>query len=170
MKLFKGDDPFFCKDEDGRDIFYPWGYPGEGFYVNQRQYKQLRFVFWLVWGAFVSAVCIAGYTYDAENFYSGVWVWGASMTVAIFIYVVLMGGIINLARLNPSSEEGGIPSAVKTLFYLFLVQSLILLMGVYLDPAYIWFKLVLATTAVLYAVLGVLSIKRYIVSKVRLGK
>ncbi|MES9822822.1 MAG: hypothetical protein ABW127_00155 [Candidatus Thiodiazotropha endolucinida] len=28
---------FFRKDEEGRKVFYPWGYPGEGFYVNQRQ-------------------------------------------------------------------------------------------------------------------------------------
>ena len=36
MKLLKGDDAFFRKDEDGRNLFYPWGYPGEAFLINDK--------------------------------------------------------------------------------------------------------------------------------------
>ena len=43
MKLLKGDDAFFRKDEDGRNLFYPWGYPGEAFHVNQTQKKRIMF-------------------------------------------------------------------------------------------------------------------------------
>jgi|GEM_PF-3025568 len=28
---------FFGKDENGKDIFYPWGKPGEAFYVKKKQ-------------------------------------------------------------------------------------------------------------------------------------
>ena len=41
MKLFKGDDAFFRKDADGRDIFYPWGYPGVGFFIDRIRKKRI---------------------------------------------------------------------------------------------------------------------------------
>jgi len=42
LKLFKGNDKFFRKDEEGRDLFYPWGYPGEAFCTDLKQRKRIE--------------------------------------------------------------------------------------------------------------------------------
>ena len=43
VKKFFRDEEFFKKDEEGRDIFYPWAYPGEAFYVDQKKEIQITF-------------------------------------------------------------------------------------------------------------------------------
>jgi hypothetical protein len=37
----KKENIFFRKADDGRDIFYPWCYPGEAFYINEKQKKKI---------------------------------------------------------------------------------------------------------------------------------
>ncbi len=35
-------DPYFKKDEKGKEIYYPWGYAGESYYVSERQKDKLK--------------------------------------------------------------------------------------------------------------------------------
>lgn len=44
-KLAKGKS-FFFRNEEGKNLFYPWGYPGTGFYVDEKQKKRIvRFLY-----------------------------------------------------------------------------------------------------------------------------
>lgn len=36
---------FLRKDDNGNDLFYPWGYPGEAFYIDEKQKSFIRFGF-----------------------------------------------------------------------------------------------------------------------------
>ncbi len=48
---------FFRQDDEGNDLFYPWGYPGEAFYINDARGKIFKFCF--IFAAVVLAVIIA---------------------------------------------------------------------------------------------------------------
>ena len=43
----------FRKDQNGEDVFYPWRYPGEAFYINFNQLKQIKKLFMLFTAVFV---------------------------------------------------------------------------------------------------------------------
>lgn len=41
IKKFFRDEEFFKKDEEGRSLFYPWGYPGEAFFIDDKQKRSV---------------------------------------------------------------------------------------------------------------------------------
>jgi len=55
---------FFRKDEEGRDIFYPWCYPGESFYIDSSQKKSIN-VFFYIFG-FLFMLANIGVTFAAK--------------------------------------------------------------------------------------------------------
>ena len=42
--IFYSNSIFFKKTEDGQDVFYPWGYPGEAIYINKKKKKECLFI------------------------------------------------------------------------------------------------------------------------------
>ncbi len=50
----KNENPFFRHDLEGRNVFYPWGYPGEAFYTNNTEKKKLLAFCYFVF----SSLCI----------------------------------------------------------------------------------------------------------------
>ena len=46
MKQNKKEDLFFRERQDGQKLFYPWGYPGEAFCLNQKQNRNLTIFFY----------------------------------------------------------------------------------------------------------------------------
>lgn len=49
----KKESQFFRTDENEKDIFYPWRYPGEAFYINLNQLKQIKKLFILFAALFI---------------------------------------------------------------------------------------------------------------------
>ncbi len=52
---------FFRIDEQGKMLFYPWGYPGESFYVEERQKKQITVFFYMVTPLFILSMMKIAY-------------------------------------------------------------------------------------------------------------
>lgn len=53
-----GDKGFFYKTEDGRELFYPWAIPGEAFYTDGTQKKQLNILIYSLCALFLSHILI----------------------------------------------------------------------------------------------------------------
>jgi len=68
-KKKKHKDPLFRKDEEGKDLFYPWGCPGEAFYVNQRTFNRILIFLNIFSILFVVYVCGAVFA-DLQNMIS----------------------------------------------------------------------------------------------------
>jgi len=61
LKLKKKSDPYFQKDEQGRDIYYPWGYVGDAYYISRTQKTILKV-----------SPSISGLIYFVASFFLGV--------------------------------------------------------------------------------------------------
>lgn len=56
-KNHKEDGEFLRKDDQGNDLFYPWGYPGEAFHITRLQRKLIFTFGWLVFSiSFVTII------------------------------------------------------------------------------------------------------------------
>lgn len=64
-KSDKKEDLFFRKDEEGRDLFYPWGYPGESCLLGYK--KNLLVFFFLLYLIVGGAVpCVVIFCFENE--------------------------------------------------------------------------------------------------------
>lgn len=83
---------FFWKDESGKDVFYPWGYPGEGFYVDEiEKIKIIRFLFIFSISFILFAVIqnVAVY-YGFLSLYGKAWSYAVAWALFPFIYIYRM--------------------------------------------------------------------------------
>jgi len=49
----KKEDPFLRKDKGGRELFYPWGYPGEAYCLDEKQKGYVLFFLYFVFVFFL---------------------------------------------------------------------------------------------------------------------
>lgn len=62
-------DNFFQKDNQGKDIYYPWSYPGEAFYINKKQEILIILFSWIL--AIFFLITVFGVIYaDHQNMIS----------------------------------------------------------------------------------------------------
>ncbi len=160
-KLFVGNDAFFRKDEEGKDLFYPWGYPGEAFYVGESQKKHITFVLYFVAIIFLTDFYVAGTTYNTDNYIASVWMWISPVTVLIPLYSLYVFFLYKMEKLQLkiSKETRRVPASFRFFLAMLLAHSGILVMAIYADPSYIPFKLALAFILAFYTVLCVLAFR-----------
>lgn len=60
-KDLKQQSGFFRTDEQGKMLFYPWGYPGESFYIEERQKKQITVFFYIIASLFILSMMKIAY-------------------------------------------------------------------------------------------------------------
>ena len=83
-KLFGNtEDLFFRKDEEGKDLFYPWGYPGEAFYVDDKQKRKISLFIGLY------AALIIGYSVLAA-ISDAAFSWGLEVTAVWYLILFTM--------------------------------------------------------------------------------
>lgn len=159
--LHHDNDIFFRKDEDGRDLFYPWGYPGEAFNVCKTQKKQIIFVLYLMLAIFVIFFYATGMTYKPDNYIRSVWLWITPATVLGSLYCAYVFFLFKSRKLSPSAlnEEPGISASFRFLLAMLLGHSGFLIVTISINPNYLPFELALAFILVVYGVLCILAFK-----------
>lgn len=91
MKFFKGDDLFFRKDEEGRDLFYPWGCPGEAFHINADKKRDIRFFFGLFEIGIMSAITMGIFFFAKQILsISLFYYWAVISTLFSIVYIAYM--------------------------------------------------------------------------------
>ena len=68
----KKKDLFFHKTEDGQDLFYPWGYPGESFIISKKYKKNIKLLYKILLSLFAIVGCllVVFEYYDILNIFS----------------------------------------------------------------------------------------------------
>lgn len=79
--LKKKEDPFFQKNEDGRDLFYPCGYPGEASIISKKIKKLLK-IYNLAIPFFFILIAISTYVTGKKL--------GSGFEVNIYIYSLFL--------------------------------------------------------------------------------
>jgi uncharacterized membrane protein len=115
---------FFRKDEEGRELFYPWGYPGEAFYVDETQKKQAVRFFYII--AVLLLLSIEGSNIAASRNYldgqESFWVFNSYWLIFPFIYGLYMYFFsINLEAKKPENQ-----SPIVLRFFLFILVAHVL--------------------------------------------
>lgn len=161
MKFFKGDDLFFRKDEEGRDLFYPWGYPGEAFYVEENQKKRIALILYLIAIILLTDFYVAGITYNSEDYIKSVWLWISPVSILGSLYFFYVFLLYKRNKLRPkiSKEIQGVSASFRFFLAMFLAHTGILVMAIYTDPNYTPFKLALVFILVFYTILCVLAFR-----------
>lgn len=91
IEWYKNEKLFFRKAHDGRDLFYPWGYPGESFIIDQKQKHKIEF---FVYGYFffVSLWCISSVLLDKLNI--------ISVATGNYLFLIFLMGLVPIYALS----------------------------------------------------------------------
>lgn len=128
--LFWKGDGFFGKSEDGREIYYPWGLPGEAFYVDQRQSKLIiilhYFMAFLILVSFVMSEFLPTIGIDT---FMGQILWAMVNLVLLWvavIYILSMHILKIKADLFSPSTKNSLPKKWILFWALLIVLSFFL--------------------------------------------
>jgi hypothetical protein len=158
-KVFDNNGAFFRQDENGHFVFYPWGRPGRGFVVSERQRKQITMSASFMSFLFVCIAYVGFFKYDAGSIIVAIWLWSSSIVVYATAYAIYVMSFIKTNKLTTMSlpKEKGFPAVCKLLIVILSVESVILLLGINIYPDFYGFKL-------MYAAVGMVCITSCIYS------
>ncbi|MEW8547971.1 MAG: hypothetical protein AB2693_31070 [Candidatus Thiodiazotropha sp.] len=142
---------FFRKDKKQRDVFYPWGYPGEAFYINEVDKRIIsRFLFTIASLLVVAhiAINLAAY-YEIINPHGKIiafeFVW---ITFPVCYYYKTFTLKKNLKPKENETKET--PKIIFILLFILLVQFLVIAILVYAYPKDIFFITSLLLLHIIY--------------------
>lgn len=113
--------PYFQRDEVGREIFYPWGSPGEGYYVEEQQKQKLKFAMrTLFWASLLSFPVIYLFLQFASNDQHRFdWLLLVALMMYLAMYVVsayfMTKNMVACDSRNYNLSKQRIPNLVKQL-------------------------------------------------------
>ncbi len=143
--VFRSEDEFeasyFQENEEGKDVFYPWGCSGDSYYIDGRQKKSLKFFLrFMVWLVLIFLPLIFLY-FELSNkglFNSN---WSVVTAITVFVFIYISGVCFLLKALGMYVQK--VPARYKNttniqlfrlIFKLGLLQLAILFVGFLYDP------------------------------------
>lgn len=158
-----GPGSYFCKDDKGNDIFFPWMSPGEAFFIGAEQKKHIRLMNTIIGVLTLVMFGAALHFYDKgpENFIFSMWILILLFPVFGFIYFATLATYIKTQKMQPATtiHQQGLPALVRSLLTILIVEVITVLAALYFRPDYSGFKLVLGAMIVIDLLLVALVIK-----------
>jgi hypothetical protein len=156
---------YFSKDTNGKDIFYPWQFPGEAYYLNEKHIKQIRLINNII-GMLMVAVFMMSMHYNdsdspPENSILGMWILILLYPVFSLIYFISLITYITKQKLLPAilAHQSRLPALVRILLTILIVEVLVILAALHFHPDYQAFKLMLILAPLIDVSLIGLAIK-----------
>lgn len=146
---------FFRTDEQGKMLFYPWGYPGESFYVEESKKKQITVFFYIIASLFILSVMKIAYLPR-----DGITELDTSLllfTINSFFFFVFYCGFMRFFTRNLKfyvDEKKTIPKGTIQASFIFLsLQILFTTIGVYYNHGSPLFTSMLVLVNILFCIL-----------------
>jgi hypothetical protein len=150
---------FFRHDDEGKMLFYPWGYPGESFYVEKKHKKQITVFFYAITPLFI--LTMLNITYLPRN---GVTELDTSLlfiTIAFSFFLILYWGFMRFFTKNLEfyiDENKEIPKGtIYGLLIILVLQIIFTAIGILHGHGSLLFTTMLVVVNGLYC-LGLISL------------
>lgn len=126
---------FFRKDENGDEVFYPWGYPGEGFYVDEKQKRDIKIFLYLIISILFSGFVLWICTYQAtnEDFNRTIFLFTVSLTIFPMSYILFTYRFCRNLKPHISALRQIPLRNILTILLTIFFQFLFMIFGVYLN-------------------------------------
>jgi hypothetical protein len=130
----------FQKDEEGKDVFYPWGCPGESYYINANQKKQLKnlIYFMRIFSIISIPIIFLYYELTHEGQYKFNWIIVLAVTAYLIIHFIIMYFFTRKFGPNIQKEDAKIKSGkgakLKELFAITVIQIALVFLGLLYNP------------------------------------
>ncbi|MES9822820.1 MAG: hypothetical protein ABW127_00145 [Candidatus Thiodiazotropha endolucinida] len=142
---------FFRKDEKERDVFYPWGYPGKAFYINEVQKREIsRFLFTIASLLIVAHITInlAAY-YEIINSYGKIIAFEFTWIMFPIWYCYKVYILTKNLKLK-ESEAKETPKIFYVLLFILFVQFLSIVVAIHAYPQDLFFVTSLLLLYIIY--------------------
>lgn len=128
---------YFQKDNDGREVYYPWG-AGDGYYISEVQKRNLKrsqnFLFSLFFIFIFSFLIYLDNTVDNMSQYN----WISVIIINICLFIICSLVFRNTRQLEPKREANlkklKNPIILKDLFGLWALQVFLVSLGLLWNP------------------------------------
>lgn len=133
----KHEPKFFRKDEEGKDVFYPWGYPGESFYINEKQKRKTAifcYIFGFLFILFSMSPLFAASDYKIE-IYTAFCLLTIVLIVFPLVYFCYMYFLIKKLQPYIPKTKATPVNTIYALLVLLFSQILFTALGVYISSS-----------------------------------